>query len=56
MKVKYSKKSDIKKGTKVKVNGKEGIIASEDMNNGQYIVQIGDKMKGAKPERVEIIE
>lgn len=54
-------KSDIEKGTKVvikgtKFDGEEGIIASEDMNGGKYIVQLGDSMKGFKPGEILVKE
>lgn len=54
-------KSDIEKGTKVvikgtKFDGEEGIIASEDMNGGKYIVQLGDSMKGFKPSEILVKE
>lgn len=56
-----AKKSDIEKGTKVvikgtKFDGEEGIIASEDMNDGKYIVQLGDSMKGFKPSEILVKE
>lgn len=43
-----------KKGDRVKVTGtqykgKSGLIMSNDMQNGQHIVQIDDKMKGIRP-------
>ena len=55
-------KSDIEKGTKVvikgtKFDGEEGIIASEDINGGKYIVQLGDSsMKGFKPSEILVKE
>ena len=65
-----AKKSDIEKGTKVVIkgtpfDGEEGIIASEDMHDGKYIVQLGDswssrysksQIKGFKPSEILVKE